>query len=577
MKGIQFHASPVLAIKIPAWRGRLVLLTLLAAFVALFARALFLQVFSTDFLQNQGELRYVRTLEMPATRGKILDRDGVVLASSVPAFAIWALPEDVEASDAELVPLGKLLEMSPAEIRKKIANDDRKFVYLKRQVSPELADQVEHLNIAGIHQRKEFHRLYSQGETMAHILGFTNVEDVGQEGVELAWEKDLAGMPGSRRVIKDRLGRVVEDLDSIRTPHDGRDLTLAVDGQIQYLAFSALKGAIAQHRAKAGAIVVLDVQTGEVLALANWPSYNPNERADLSGAQLRNRVLTDTFEPGSTAKPFTIALALEKGIVSPDTMINTGAGKLTINGATISDTRAHGTISVEDVVKLSSNIGTAKIALKLEPEDMWDNDTAFGLGQAPHLGFPGAVAGRLRPFKSWRPIEQATMAYGYGLSVSLMQMARGYTVFARDGDIIPVTLFKTDTPAQGTQVIPAGIAYEMRHMLERAAGPGGTAPRAQVIGYRVAGKTGTAHKLVNGVYAPDKYVASFVGFAPVSHPRVVVAVMIDEPSDGAYLGGDVAAPVFSSVVGGTLRVLGVEPDSPLKTVNIPADSPTEGL
>jgi len=577
MKGIQFHASPVLAIKMPAWRSRFVMFLIFLGFLALLVRALYLQVFSTDFLQTQGEMRYARTLEMPATRGKIMDRNGVVLASSVPALAIWAVPEDVDASKQQLGSLARLLDVPVAELRKKLASADRKFVYLKRQVSPEIADEVERMGLAGIHQQKEFHRFYSQGETMAQLIGFTNVEDIGQEGIELAWEKELAGQPGSRRVIKDRLGRVVEDVASIRTPHDGRDLTLSIDGQIQYLAFSNLKAAVEAHKAKAGAIVVIDVRTGEVLALANLPSYNPNERSDLSGAQLRNRVLTDTYEPGSTLKPFTIALALEKGIVTPQTTIDTAPGKFTIGTATIRDAEAHGVLSVTDIIRVSSNIGTAKIALRLQPQDMWGMFTSVGLGQAPHIGFPGAVAGRLRPYRTWRPIEQATMAYGYGLSVSLMQMARAYTIFARNGDIIPLTLFKTSTPATGVQVVPPGIALEIRHMLELAAGPTGTAPKAQVVGYSVAGKTGTAHKIVAGAYAPNKYVGSFVGFAPASNPRIVVAVMIDEPTEGGYYGGDVAAPVFSAVVSGALRTLGVEPDSPIKSLIIPQDALSESM
>lgn len=577
MRGVQFHASPVLEIQMPAWRSRFVLFVLFLAFVALFGRALYLQGFSRAFLQTQGELRYARTLEMPATRGKIMDRNGVVLASSIPAWSIWANPEDVDATPADMANLARILELPLPELRKKLANEDRKFVYLKRQVPAATADEVERLSLPGIQERKEFHRYYSQGETTAHLLGFTNVEDVGQEGIELAWEKELAGQPGSRRVIKDRYGRVVEDVASIRAPHDGEDLTLSIDSQIQYLAFTALKAGVEAHHAKAGAIVVLDARTGEVLALSNWPSYNPNDRSDLTGAQLRNRALTDTYEPGSTLKPFTISLALEKGVVTPQTVIETPP-HLTIGTATIKDAEAHaGALSVEDIIKVSSNIGTAKIALQLQPQDMWDMFSSVGLGQAPQLGFPGVVAGRLRPYKTWRPIEQATMSYGYGLSVSVMQMARAYTIFARNGDMVPLTLFKTTTPPQSVQVIPPPIAAEMRRMLERAAGPGGTAPKAQVVGYRVAGKTGTAHKLVNGTYADSKYVGSFVGFAPVSNPRIVVAVMIDEPSEGGYYGGDTAAPVFSEVVGGVLRVLSVEPDSPIKSLVIPKDSPAEAL
>jgi cell division protein FtsI (penicillin-binding protein 3) len=359
MKGVQFHASPVLTIKMPAWRSRFVMFLIFSGFLALVLRALYLQGFSTDFLQTQGEMRYARTIDMPATRGKITDRNGVVLASSVPALSVWAIPEDVDASPTDLQSLSRLLELPPQELKRKLAEDDRKFVYLKRQVTPETADAVDKLNLSGIHERKEFHRLYSQGETMAHVIGFTNVEDIGQEGIELAWEKDLAGQPGSRRVFKDRLGRVIEDVASIRTPHDGRDLTLSIDGQIQYLAYSDLKAAVEAHRAKAGAIIVVDVRTGEILALANLPTYNPNDRADLTGAQLRNRVLTDTYEPGSTLKPFTISLALERGVVTPQTIVDTAPGRFTIGTATISDSHAHGAISVEDIIKVSSNIGTA--------------------------------------------------------------------------------------------------------------------------------------------------------------------------------------------------------------------------
>jgi cell division protein FtsI (penicillin-binding protein 3) len=579
MKGVQFHASPVLAIKLPAWRSRFVVFLIFAGFAALIARALYLQFMTTDFLQTQGAKRYARTLDLPATRGKITDRNGIVLASSLPAFAIWAIPEDIDAPAEKLSELARLLKLPEAELKKKIANEDRKFVYLKRQVVPELADRIAELNLSGIHRRKEYLRHYPEGEAMAHVIGFTNVEDAGQEGMELAWQKDLAGKPGSRRVIKDRLGRVIEDVGNVRTPLDGRDLTLSIDGKVQYLAFSQLKEAVEKHKAKAGAIVVLDVQTGEVLALANLPSYDPNQRGEKAGEQLRNRVLTDTYEPGSTLKPFTISLAIENGRLKPDTIIQTAPGRLTIGSATISDSHAHGALTVEQVIQKSSNIGTAKIALGLPAEDMWNMFTAIGLGQAPRLGFPGAVAGRVRPFKNWRPIEQATMSYGYGLSVSLIQIARAYTIFARDGELIPLSFFKVADNVEsmpGTRVISVETARAMRKMLEMATGPEGTAPKAQVIGYRVAGKTGTAHKVSGRGYAGNKYIGSFVGFAPASNPRIIVAVMIDEPS-GSYFGGDVAAPVFSAVVGGALRSLGVKPDSPFKSLIIPAEPLQESI
>ena len=580
MKGVQFHASPVLAIRLPAWRSRFVVFLLFAGFVALLARAFYLQLLSTDFLQTQGAMRYSRVLDMPATRGKITDRQGVVLASSLPAFAIWAIPEDVEATPDKLAALARLLNLPDAELKKRLSNEDRKFVYLKRQVTPEVADKVRELGLSGIHRREEYLRHYPEGETMAHLIGFTNVEDAGQEGMELAWQKDLAGKPGSRRVIKDRLGRVIEDVESIHTPQNGRDLTLSIDNKIQYLASSQLKAAVEKHKAKAGAIVVIDVQTGEVLALANLPTYDPNKRGALTGEQLRNRVITDTYEPGSTLKPFTIALALESQRVRPDTIIQTSPGKLTIGTNTISDSHAHGPLTVEQVIQVSSNIGTAKIALQMPAQEMWEMYTAVGLGQAPRLGFPGAVAGRVRPYKNWRPIEQATMSYGYGLSVSLIQIARAYSIFARDGELIPLTFFKSPEdapPVAGTRVISVDTALKMRKMLEMATGPEGTAPAAQVVGYRVAGKTGTAHKLAGRGYAGNKYIGSFVGFAPVSDPRIIVAVMIDEPSNGQYFGGLVAAPVFSAVVGGVLRSLGIKPDSAFKSLIIPSDPLQESL
>ncbi len=585
MKSVRFHASPVLAVKLPAWRSRAVLCLLFLAFLSLLLRAIYLQAFSTGFLQSQGEQRYLVTLDLPATRGKITDRNGDVLASSIPAYSIGAEIEEIDATPAELAEVARLLEMPLAEVQKKVADPVRRFVYLKRQVSAQAAQAIGKLGLPGIRQQKEFHREYPQGEMMAHVVGYTNVDDAGQEGIELASQKMLAGLDGSRRVIRNRLNQPIEDVASIRAPHDGTDLTLSVDSRLQYLAFSELKKSVDQHHAKAGAIVVLDVRTGEVLALANLPTYDPNDRRKLTGEMLRNRVLTDTYEPGSTLKPFTIALALERGIVKPDTLIQTAGGKYTIGTNTISDTHAHGAITVEEVIKVSSNIGAAKIGLRMQPQEMWEMFAASGLGQAPKWGFPGAAAGRVRPFAKWRPIEQATMSYGMGLSVSLIQIARAYTMFARDGEMVPLTFFKSDPVAggaapmvKGTQVISVATAHEMRHMLEMAAGPGGTAPKAQVMGYRVAGKTGTAHKLSpHGTYDNTRYVGSFVGFAPVSNPRIVVAVMIDEPSGGIYYGGDVAAPVFSAVVGGALRMLNVEPDSPIKSLIIPNDAPKDAL
>lgn len=569
-KGVSFSSSPLLRGQLPSWRSKLVLFALFLAFAALIGRALWLQGISTDFLQRQGEVRYARTLELPATRGKITDRNGEVLAASMPVRAIWAIPEDVQGVPKDkLRELARLLEMSEASLAKKLSSD-KTFVYLKRQVEQVVVDKIAALGIPGIHTRKEYKRYYPQGEVMAHMVGFTNVEDAGQDGMELAFQKELAGTTGSRRVIKDRLGRVIEDIGSIRLPHDGRDFSLSLDSKIQYIVFNELKAAIDRHKAKAGAVVVLDVKTGEVLALANLPAYNPNDRSVLTGAQLRNRVLTDTFEPGSTMKPFTVALALEKRMVTPETNIQTAPGRMTIGRATIGDAHPHGMLTISEVIQKSSNVGTAKLALQFEPREMWELFTSLGFGQQPKLGFPGAVAGRVRPYKSWRPIEQATMSYGHGLSVSLIQLAQSYMIFARDGDMVPVTLHKATDQPIGQAVVSKKTAREMRAMLELAAGPQGTAPKAQVPGYRVAGKTGTAHKLSGKQYV-NKYVSSFVGFAPVSDPRIIVAVMVDEPSTGGYYGGLVAAPVFAGVTEASLRALNVAPDSPVTSIIVPPE------
>jgi cell division protein FtsI (penicillin-binding protein 3) len=575
-KGTPFAANPVLAVKLPFWRSRVVLFLIFLGLLMLAVRAVWLQGISTGFLQKKGESRFVRTLELPATRGKIVDRNGHVLASSIPVKAIWAIPEDVkEAPKSKLQDLAKLLEMSEKELNKKL-DSDRGFVYLKRQVESDVAEAVMKLEIAGVQTKKEYKRYYPEGSVLAHVVGFTNVEGLGQESMELAHQGMLSGVDGNRRVIKDRLGNIVEDVRAIREPQDGKDLVLSIDNRIQYIAYTQLKEAVEANKAKAGGVVVLDVRTGEVLALANLPTYNPNNRRSLSGAQLRNRVITDTYEPGSTIKPFTIALALEKEIVRPMTKIQTAPGKMKVGNATIGDAHPLKMLTVEQVIEKSSNIGTVKIALQMQPQDMWEMYTTVGFGQQPRVGFPGAAAGRVRPYESWRPIEQATMSYGHGISTSLLQMARSYMVFARNGDIIPLTFQKTTTQPIGQKVISNKTALAMRKMMEMATGPEGTAPRAQVPGYRVAGKTGTAHKLVDGKYV-KKYVASFVGFAPASNPRVIIAVMIDDPSNGKYYGGDVAAPVFSAVVANTLRTMNVAPDSLKTSIVIPENGVRESI
>ncbi|HQV07838.1 MAG TPA: penicillin-binding protein 2 [Thauera sp.] len=564
---VTFNHNPLLKRELPAWRSRLVMLGLMGCSLALAGRALYLQGVNNDFLQAKGESRYARTLEVPATRGRITDRQGDILAVSTPVRSVWAIPSDAQLEPAQARELARLLEMDVKELNGKLAAG-RDFAYLKRQVPPEVAQQVADLRLPGVHQQQEYRRYYPGGEVMAHILGFTDVEDKGQEGIELAFEKRLAGRPGARRVIKDRRGQIVEDVEAIRPPRDGEDVALSIDGKIQYLAWSALRDAMQQHKAQAGAVVVLDARSGEILALANAPTFNPNNRTNLSGAQLRNRVFTDAFEPGSVMKPFIAALALDRGKVRVDTQIDTGNGRLTIGTATISDTKRHGMMSVAQIVQKSSNIGTVKMAQQFSPDEMWHLFDQLGFGTQLNLGFPGETSGRLRPAKSWRPIEQATMSYGHGISTSLIQMARAYMVFARNGELVPLSLTRVDgMPSSGRRVFSESTAQHMRTILAMAAGPGGTAPRAQVPGYTVAGKTGTAHKLEGGHYA-RKYVSSFVGFAPATNPRIVVAVMIDEPSAGQYFGGTVAAPVFSRITEGTLRTLGVAPDVPLTPLQL---------
>lgn len=574
-KGVAFSTSPVLAVRVPNWRSRLVLLVLFAAFLALGARAMWLQTMSTSFLQKQGASRYEHRLELPAIRGKIFDRNGQVLASSLPVKAVWAIPEDVLAAPPEkLRELARLLDMPEPELRKKL-DSDRTFVYLKRQVELDVVDKIKALKIDGIDTRPEYKRFYPQGEVMAHMVGFTNVEDVGQEAMELAQQKTLAGVTGSRRVIKDRLGRIVEDLETSREPHDGQDLTLSVDSKLQYIAFNSIKTAVEKFHAKAGAAVVLDVRTGEVLALANWPSYDPNDRRGLTGEQLRNRVITDTFEPGSTLKPFTVALALDNGKVTPDTLFDTGNGRMQIGPNVVRDTHPHGVINVSQIIQKSSNIGVSKIALATPPQEMWEMFTKCGFGQAPRFGFPGAVAGRVRPYKSWRPIEQANMSFGQGISVSLLQLARSYMIFARDGDIIPLSFQKVTEPPAGQQVISARTAAQMRAMLESVVLPGGTAVQAQVPGYRVGGKTGTAQKVVNGRYSQTDYDGVFAGIAPLSKPRFVIAVMISHPQGALHTGGWVAAPTFAALAANALRAANVAPDSDVTDIIIPAHTEEE--
>ncbi|MGS1034274.1 peptidoglycan D,D-transpeptidase FtsI family protein [Burkholderia glumae] len=572
---VKFGPSPVLSVHLPMWRSKLVVFMLFMAFFALAARAFWIQGPGNAFYQKQGESRYQRTLELPATRGKILDRNGLVLATSLPVRAIWAIPESVpdDLGADKLDELGKLLGMSTTELRRKLS-EDKSFVYVKRQVPIDVADKVAALDIPGIYARNEYKRFYPEGEITAHLIGFTNVEDEGQEGVELADQKLLAGVPGSRRVIKDRVGHIVEDVAEQLPPHDGTDVDLSIDSKIQYITYANLKAAIEKFHAKAGAAMVVDVRTGEVLSLVNYPTYNPNDRSHLTGEQLRNRALTDVFEPGSIMKPFTVSLALDLHRVSPTTLVDTGNGHFTLDGAPITDDAGFGVLTVGGVIQKSSNIGATKIAMTMRPEEMWNMYTSLGLGQAPKVGFPGAAAGRLRPWKSWRRIEQATMSYGYGLSVSLFQLAHAYTAIAHDGELMPLSIFKANEaqPPQGPQVFSPTTAREVREMLESVVTKNGTSPDAAVPGYRVGGKSGTAYKQVGRGYDHKKYRASFVGMAPMPNPRIVVAVTVDEPTAGSHFGGQVSGPVFSTIVGDTLRALNVPPNMPVKQLVVSDDA-----
>lgn len=558
--------DPAPYIILPVWRSRLLGAFILLSFLGLVVRAIYLQGMHNDFLQQKGESRYSRVIEISAHRGMITDRHGEPLAISTPVESVWASPRGMDATPGQLKKLANLIRMDVAEVRKRISDPKRDFVYLRRHLPPDITAKVVELNITGIFLKREFRRYYPTGELTAHMLGFTDIDDNGQEGIELGWQDTLAGKPGSRRVIKDRKGRIVEDVESILEPKPGQDIALSIDSKIQYLAYRELKQAVEINKAKAGEIVVLDTQTGEVLALANLPTFNPNNRIKINSGRARNRVLTDVFEPGSTLKPFTVAAALEAGGINPDTIFQTAPGTLTIGKATIRDAHRQGPLTVEQVIQKSSNVGSAKIALTLPPQTLWETFSRSGFGESTGSGFPGEVKGKLRPYQTWRPIEQATMSYGHGIAVNLLQLARAYTLFSEEGELKPVSLLKINTPAVGKQVISRETALAVSKMLEMVVKPGGTAPLAQISGYRVAGKTGTSHKIEGKGYAKNRYIATFVGYAPASKPRLIIAVMLDEPSAGRYYGGTVAAPVFRQVMAGALRILNVPHDVPINNV-----------
>ncbi len=559
------HSNPstTLVLRLPMWRSRVVLFFMFMGFCALLGRAFWIQGPGNDFYAQKGK-RVNRVIILPSVRGKILDRNGEILATSLEAKTIIAYPEIIpdDLPAAKIAAFAKLLKMNESELKKKLT-DKKNQLYLRRQVEPDVAAKIKDLAIPGIAITSEYRRYYPEGESMAHIVGFTDIQDKGIDGMEASNDEFLSGKDGQKNVVIDRLGRVVDDLGGFQPPRNGKDLQLSVDSKIQSISFEAVKKAVIDNRAKAGAAIVLDSYTGEVLAMANYPSYNPNQRSNLTGEQLRNRVLTDTFEPGSTMKPLTISLSMEKGLIKPTTQFP--IGHLQIGKKVITDTHAYTVLSVSQIIQKSSNIGTSRIALQMEPEDMWTMFQSVGFGQVPKIGFLGAVAGTVKPYEKWGKLDQATMSFGYGISTSLFQLARAYTVFARDGELVPISMLKVDKPPVGTRVLSPKTAIEMRDMLELVTQEGGTALKAQVAGYRVGGKTGTAHKSMGkGGYASNKYYGFFVGVAPISNPRIVVAVVIDEPTAGSHYGGDVAAPVFSTISGSALRNLGVAPDAALK-------------
>lgn len=558
-RGDDDSVKDLLRLKIKPGRSKFVYFMLLLCFTALGVRVGWLQLgFNTEFLQKQGAMRFQRTIEVPAMRGQIYDRNGTLLATSVTAKALWIIPQDVQITITQLKEIAKTLDIPLSELRKKF-NSKRTFVYLKRQVPIETAEKVLDMKIPGLHSTREFLRSYPDGEAAAQIVGLTGLDGNGIEGIELAAEKRLAGKPGSRRVMKDRLGRIVEDA-WLKEPMNGENITLTIDSRLQNLAYEALGRQVENLKAKGGSIVIADPKTGDILALANYPSFNPNNRGKISRTGVRNRAIVDTYEPGSTMKSFSVAAGLEEKKVTPNTLFQIGRS-MSFGRHSIGDSHYSKELTVTGIIQHSSNIGTSKVALLMTPQVMWSYYDKLGFGHSPQIGFPGAVAGRLRPAKNWRPIEQATMSYGHGVTVSLLQQVRAYTVFARDGDMIELSIYKDRAYREPQRVFSAKTADQMRDMLAKVVEKGGTGFRARVEGYTAAGKTGTAYKVEGGQYV-RKYVAGFAGYAPAHDPQIVVGIMIDEPMVGKHFGSTAAAPLFSEMVSKTLRLMAINPDRP---------------
>lgn len=543
------------------WRPAALLLVFGGLASVLLWRAVDLQVLDRQFLQTQGDARHLRVVEIPAHRGAITDRNGEPLAISSPVDSVWVNPKEFVASAAELARLARLLELEPQALARRVRQrSDREFLYIKRHLAPELAEQVMALGLPGVALQREYRRFYPAGEVTAHVVGFTNIDDRGQEGIELAYNDWLQGEPGAKRVIKDRLGRIIDDVESLREPRPGKALRLSIDRRLQYLAYRELKAAAAEQGVRSASLVLLDVTTGEVLAMVNQPGYNPNNRLEINSQAARNRAVTDAYEPGSTIKVFSVAAALEAGHFRPDSVIDTGPGYMRVGSYTIRDTRPFGKIDIGTLIQKSSNIGAAKMALALPPEAIWTMYARLGFGRPAGTGFPGEAAGLMPARPPVRDAERAALAYGYGLSTTPLQLASAYATIAADGVRRPVSFLALDQAPAGEQVMSAAVARQVRTMMEAVVMKGGTAPQAAVAGYRVAGKTGTARKAAAGGYAENAYLAYFAGFAPASRPRLAMVVMMDEPSERYYYGGRAAAPVFSRVMSGALRLLNVPPD-----------------
>ncbi|MDH3414058.1 MAG: penicillin-binding protein 2 [Gammaproteobacteria bacterium] len=543
------------------WRRLAVVGILVLAFSGLMWRAIDLQLNHKDFLQTEGNARYLRVMKVLAHRGKILDRNGYPLAISTPVDSVWANPRELRSRGVNFNRLVKLLGLDGRQLQREIqARKDREFIFLKRQLDPALAARVMALGIEGVYLQREYRRYYPMGEVAAHVVGFTNVDDMGQEGIELTFEELLRGKSGSKRVLRDRIGQIVADVERIRAPKSGQDLVLSMDKRIQYLAYRRLLAAVKHNRARAGSAVVLDARTGEVLAMVNQPSYNPNNRSDRVGSRFRNRAVTDVFEPGSTTKPFTIAAALGSGRFDTESVVDTAPGHIKVGKYVVKDSRNHGKIDLGTIVKKSSNVGASKIALALPSEDLWQTFSRFGFGQVTGGGFPGEAEGVFTHYFEWGDVHKATLSYGYGISVTALQLARAYAAIANEGRLPRVTFEFVKGIPPAPRVISEDVALKLRRMLEAVISSGGTGTRAQLDGYRVAGKTGTVRKVTPGGYSEDRYVALFAGFAPMSAPRIVTVVVIDEPAAGDYYGGEVAAPVFADITEGALRLLGVAPD-----------------